>query len=90
MRDIILNYDETFANTVHINYDLTFEGQKYRVSVDYAGGIQDIEISKEDGDFESLYDDKDTSFSEEDRQHLLELIEDAVNDQDLYDNVQIL
>lgn len=90
MRDIILNYDETFANTVHINYDLTFEGQKYRVSVDYAGGIQDTEISKEDGDFESLYDDKDTSFSEEDRQYLLELIEDAVNDQDLYDNVQIL
>lgn len=90
MRDVTLNYDETFANTVHINYDLTFEGQKYRVSVDYAGDIQDIEISKEDGDFESLYDDKWSMFSEEDRVHLVELIENAVHDQDLYDNVQIL
>lgn len=85
-----LNYDETFVNMVHINYDLVFEGQKYRVCVDYAGGIQDIEISKEDGDFESLYDDKWSMFSEEDRVHLVELIEDAVHDQDLYDNVQIM
>ena len=85
-----LNYDETFVNTVHINYDLTFEGQKYRVCVDYAGGIQDIEISKEDGDFESLYDNHWSYFSEEDRRYLVELIEDAVHDQDLYENVQIM
>ena len=84
-----LNYDETFVNTVHVNYDLIFEGKKYRVCVDYAGGIQNIEISKEDGDFESLYDDKWSMFSEEDRVYLLELIEDAVQGQDLYDNVQI-
>ena len=84
-----LNYDETFVNTAYVNYDLIFEGQKYRVCVDYAGGIQDIEISKEDGDFESLYDDKDSSFSEDNRRYLLELIEDAVHDQDLYDNIQI-
>ena len=84
-----LNYDETFVNTVHINYDLTFEGKEYRVCVEYAGGIQNIEISKEDGDFESLYDDKWSMFSEEDRVYLVELIEDAVQDQDLYDNIQI-
>ena len=85
-----LNYDETYVSTVHINYDLVFKGQEYRVCVDYSGGIQDIEISKEDGDFESLYDDKDTSFKEEDRVYLLELIEDAVHDQDLYENIQIM
>ena len=85
-----LNYDETFVNTVHINYDLEYNGVQYKVCVDYAGGIQDIEISTLDGDFESLYDDKDTSFKEESRRYLLELIEDAVHDQDLYENVQIM
>ena len=84
-----LNYDETFVNTVHINYDLIFNGDKYRVCVEYAGGIQNIEISKEDEDFESLYDDKRSTFSEKARVYLLDLIEDAVRDQDLYDNIQI-
>lgn len=84
-----LNYDETFVNTVHVNYDLIFEGKEYRVCVDYAEGIQDIQICDEDGDFESLYDDKWSIFSEEDRVYLVELIEDAVHDQDLYDNIQI-
>ena len=85
-----LNYDETYVNTVHINYDLEYNGVQYKVCVDYSDGIQDIEISTLDGDFESLYDDKDTSFKEESRRYLLELIEDAVYDQDLYDNVQIM
>ena len=85
-----LNYDETFVSTVHINYDLEYNGVQYKVCVDYCDGIQDIEISTLDGDFESLYDDKDTSFKEESRRYLLELIEDAVDDQDLYDNVQIM
>ena len=85
-----LNYDETFVSTVHINYDLEYNGVQYKVCVDYCDGIQDIEISTLDEDFESLYDDKDTSFKEEDRRYLLELIEDAVGDQDLYDNVQIM
>lgn len=84
-----LNYDETFVNTIHINYDLEYKEVQYKVCVDYAGGIQDIEISTLDGYFESLYDDKDTSFEEEDRVYLVELIEDAVHDQDLYDNIQI-
>ena len=86
-----LNYDETFVSTVHINYDLEFNGVQYKVCVDYCDGIQDIEISTHmNGDYESLYDDKDTSFKEEDRRHLVELIEDAVHDQDLYENIQIM
>jgi hypothetical protein len=84
-----LNYDETFVNTLHINYDLEFEGKEYRVCVDYADGIQSIEISKEEGDFECLYDDKYSMFSEEDRVYLIELIEEAVHDQDLYENIEI-
>ena len=85
-----LNYDETYVSTVHVNYDLEYKGTQYKVCVDYCDGIQDIEISTLDGDYESLYDDKDTSFSEDNRRYLLELIEEEVHDQDLYDNIQIM
>lgn len=82
-----IQYRETFINTVHINFIVEFNGNKHNVCVDYASGIQSIDIEVDD-EYECLYDDIDSSFDESDRVALIDLIEEAVMYQDLEENLE--
>ena len=84
-----IKYIETHVNTLYLNYYLEYKGTQYNVCVDWAGGVQDIEIKNiyEDNDyFESLYDKID-GVSDEDRKEIIAIVEEALDQTDFNSNV---
>jgi len=85
-----LKHTETYASTVYVNYNLTIDGKEYKVCVDYAEGIQDIEISNNGGEtYESLYDKQWSMFEDEDRRELIALIEEDIYSRNWEEAVEV-
>ena len=85
-----IKYTETYMNTIYVNFELEYKGESYEICVDYAGGIQDVEIAMEGEDFESIYESNNTFLrTREDRDAVHKIVVEAFDKQDLLGNIQI-
>ena len=89
--EIKVKYKETYINTFYINFEAQYKETKYNVCVDFAEGIQDIEIKPINGvnDYQSLFDDDNIYIQiNKDKKQFIKAIEMAVDKQNIKQNIQ--